>query len=190
MPLERDEIAVLECTLVRRLKDDERRFARIEGFAPSRSTHTPPIAWFQPGKAELLARRGEIVAAAFREGEEVRRYDDADGVRTAIFVARIAATAAKKACHRLLGAVGEGTAEHVARGSFHVAKLIKNSAVGSWGSHGDELGVAIGRVLHAGEREAWQLAERDFGGRVDARTVQEMAARGAAIRVGEGDVKV
>src|SRR5437763_741652 len=99
MALQRLEITHLERALMRGGEDDERRAARVERLPPARGAQAPSIAGLEAWEAVFGQRRGQVVAAALREGEELGGHDGADRVRTCVFGARVAAPVAEKAGH-------------------------------------------------------------------------------------------
>jgi len=77
-----------------------RRNACLQRFDPSCRAQTPPIARLQAGKAKLRVWRREIVAPGDTEIQKFAGHSDTNDVRTDVFIARVAAAVAIKACSR------------------------------------------------------------------------------------------
>ena len=97
---------------VGRGQDHGRSHPRIERLLPARCAQAPPIAGPQPREAR--ARRGEVVAAARGEREELGRHLGADDVPAQIGRVGVAAAGTKKSGQRLGRARLEREAEEVA----------------------------------------------------------------------------
>src|SRR5689334_10472529 len=91
-----------------------RRLAGCERLLPARRAQAPAVAGFEPRKAELRHRRGQIVAAGFGEFQEGSGHDDTHRVAAEILAPGIAAAVAIKSGHRAERAELERFAEHIA----------------------------------------------------------------------------
>src|SRR6185503_4423304 len=75
--------------------------AGIERLLPARRAQAPAVARLEAGEAVLRHRRREVVAPGFREGEELRRHDDANRVQAHVLAAGVATGIAIEAGQRL-----------------------------------------------------------------------------------------
>ena len=83
----------------------------------------PPIPGLQPGEPKFWARRGQVIAKIFRQGQKFSRHDGADRVLAAIFWPGIAAAIAIKSGHRGRGTGFKFTAQDIYRWRAHFFPL-------------------------------------------------------------------
>lgn len=111
--LQRRERRELEHVLVGCLEHDVGRLARLPRLHPAQHVQAPAVAGLEAAEAQLRARRAEVVSAAARELEKVRRDPDADQVRDAVLAVRGAAPVAEIAGDRVEAARPQRAAEDV-----------------------------------------------------------------------------
>lgn len=114
MSLEVREFGNFEGGLVGCRQHDARSDAGNEGFLPTLCAQTPAVARSEAGKTEFWAGRRQVVAARFRECQELSGDLDANRVHADIFGPRLAASAPIKAGGGIERANLEGFAEDVA----------------------------------------------------------------------------
>lgn len=113
MLLEIGEVNELKGRFMSGFQHDAWRTISLEGFLPASGTQAPLVARLETGKAEIRPRGGEIIAALFRELEEIRSHFRADDVDALIASAAAAATIAVPAGERIRRAGLEVAAEHI-----------------------------------------------------------------------------
>lgn len=95
---------------------DGRSHVKFDEFEPAGGAHAPAVAWFQPWKIVLGARRGEVIADEATLFEEPLGDLHAYGVAAVILDARVAVAVAKEPGARGVGAGLQRAAEDIARG--------------------------------------------------------------------------
>jgi hypothetical protein len=145
----------LEGGEVRCFHDDGWGLAGLEGFLPSLGAEAPAVAGLETGEVILEARRGEVVASLFGEGEKFGRHHGADSVNAAVIGTEPAVAIAHEPSHGIHSAGFQRFAEDVtlfAHGDGVAEGLAddKNEAGAS------RVGSSLGLVASGGKIFEWK----------------------------------
>ena len=104
-------------------KDDFWGSAFFVCLKESCGAEAPTIPRFQSRKAVFRARRGQIIAQIFRQGQKLGRHKGAYGVQALIHWTRVATTIAEKSRERRCAAGFQRAAKNIGGGQFHQSIL-------------------------------------------------------------------